>query len=386
MIISSSFASKAIVSPYAKARPGKGNWGHAKAGYREFITIGQRYRVRQNGDISMIRLYTANTTNITGFYIKIWRKSVKGYDLIGKSENLADKLLKGKITTITLNKSINGVKAGDYCGYRLEKSGGHDAFHAIKDPKVVTYLMTDKNPTENNFNWESQLKFSGTALPIELYMTSPKVVFIGDSIIAGCPNNNSFLEYGSKTNIASTIEGHFGDLTGYSYQNMGIGSQTTANIASRFYNDVVRLKPEIVIINGGVNDIVIGKTTKADFLNNWEKMLKSAKNNNIVPVIMLILPWTNGNNTQMKIRDEWNSSLKKMAKKYGAVIVDAGSYVGQKRAGGSKGNIWNIQPIYNADGVHFNNAGYKKIAEAIRDCLKKKAVISMGKRKSSNLL
>lgn len=372
--IGSTVASDAIVSPYASvATAGKGDWGHIAAGYREFITIGQKYRIRQSGTINTIKLYTADNANITGFFIKIWRKGANGYDLVGKSENLASSLVNGDFATISLKSPITGVQEGDYCGYRLEESGEHYAFHAITDTAVATYLVTDTTPDEKDFKWEAQLKCLAV-LPIELYMTSPDIVFIGDSIVAGFPDNFSFLESGLKTDTSSTIERYFYDLTKYSYQNMGIGSQTTAGIASRFNNDVVRLKPKIVLIEGGVNDIAIGKTTKSQFLNNWAEMLKSAKDNNILAVVLLVLPWTNGNAVQMKTRDDWNSALKTMAGEYGAIVVDAKEYVGQTRAGGPEGNLWNIQPQYNVDGVHFNSAGHKKIAEAIWDALKNNKV------------
>jgi lysophospholipase L1-like esterase len=374
MSILAAVASDVVVSPCASATAGKGNWGHVAAGYREFITIGQKYRIRQSGTITMIKLYTADSANITGFYIKIWRKSGNGYDLVGKSENLANRLVNGDFATITLNTPIAGIQEGDYCGYRLEESGEHYAFYATRDSNVATCLMTDTTPGEKDFNWEAQSKISDLVLPIELYMASPDIVFIGDSIMAGFPSHRSFLEIASKTDTASTIEWHFYSLTKNSYQNMAIGSQTTVNIASRFYNDVVRLKPKIVIIEGGVNDIATGKATKSEFLNSWAEMLKSANDNNIQAVVLLILPWTNGNAAQMNTLDDWNSALKIMAVEYGAIVVDAKEYVGQTRAGGPEGNFWNIQPQYNVDGVHFNSDGHKKIAEAIRDSFKKNKV------------
>ena len=363
-----SFASDAIVAPYAyPATSGSANWGHTVAGHREFVTIGQKYRVRQSGDITKIRVYAADTSNLSGFYVKIWRKDASGYDLVGTSANLVGGLVNGQMSTIPLNVPLSDVLEGDYYGYRMETSGGY-AFHALADTDVKTYLMTDSTPGENDFDWEAQVP-SNFVLPIELYMASPKIAFIGDSIIAGHPVHYSFPECLSRTDIASKMVSHFHELSGYSYQNMGIGSQTTANIAARFDSDIVSLNPGMVVMDGGVNDIAIGTISKSDFIQNWESMLASAVNNNIRPIVFLVLPWTDGSTAQMTIRDEWNLALREIAENHNALVVDASAYVGLERASGPAGNLWDIQPQYNADGVHFNSDGHQKLAEAIWDAL-----------------
>ncbi|MCD6298916.1 MAG: hypothetical protein J7M30_17370 [Deltaproteobacteria bacterium] len=330
-----------IVGPYDTAASGSANWGHNAAGYREFITIGQSYRIRQNGTISRIRLYTASTTNVTGFYLKIWRKDGSTYDLVGTSNNLVDDLVSGDFATIDLSTPITGVQEGDYYGYRLEKSDVGYTFHARQGISgAISYFVTDSTPSENDYNWEGQGGISGSLVPIELYMQAPQVVFIGDSIMAGHPNHYTFLESTATTNIASTIEKQFANLTSYTYQNMGAGSETTAQIGARFTADVVDLKPRVAVIEGGVNDVSGGSITKTTFLNNWTTMLDACDANNIVPIVLLILPWTNGTNPQMQTRDDWNASLTSLAASYtDAIVVDASSYIGQFRSGGDAGNL-----------------------------------------------
>ena len=80
-----------IVGPYDTAVSGAANWGVTTGQgntSRDFITIGQKYRIRQNGSISRIRLYTVAVSDISGFYLKIWRKDGSNYDLVGTSNNL----------------------------------------------------------------------------------------------------------------------------------------------------------------------------------------------------------------------------------------------------------------------------------------------------------
>jgi lysophospholipase L1-like esterase len=226
-------------------------------------------------------------------------------------------------------------------------------------------------PTSSTWTGGSYSTAPGAVTPVELYMQAPQAVFIGDSIISGHNANLSFLHTTETTNIASTIEKQFSNLTGYTYQNMGVGAQTTSQIEARFTADVINLHPRIVVIEGGVNDIA-QSVAKATFLAKWTSMLDAAQASDSISkiLVMKILPWSNGTNVQMQTRDDWNASLVTLAAGYSkAIVVDASSYVGQFRSGGDAGNLWDIQAVYNSDGVHFTSAGHGQIAQALADNL-----------------
>jgi len=107
-------------------------------------------------------------------------------------------------------------------------------------------------------------------------------------------------------------------------------------------------------------------------------MLDAAQAAGITTVVLKILPWTNGTNSQMQTRDDWNASLAALAAGYSnAVLVDASSYVGQYRASGSGGNLWDIQTAYNQDGVHFNQTGHGQIALAIAEAIGSSTTVSL---------
>ena len=224
--------------PYDAATSGTGNWGCntgcLAGGFREFITVGQAYRIRQAGTINQVRIYNFTKTGLTGFYLKIWRKNGGNYDLVGTSNNIVNDLTAASFNTVTLSSPISGVQEGDYYGYRIETSTGVFSFFARTGVSgVTTYLAAvNETVTPPGYNWESKTASAGAVLPIELYMAAPQSVFIGDSIIAGHPAHYSFIETTATTNIDSTIQNHFSDLTGYSYQNMGIGSQNTTALAA----------------------------------------------------------------------------------------------------------------------------------------------------------
>lgn len=358
------------VGPYDTAASGTANWGAGTIS-RDFITLGQRYRIRQAGQIRKIRLYCVTKVGLSGFYFTVWRKN-GNYDLVDMSANLLSSLAPASFNEITLPSAI-GAEVGDYYGYRMEKTSGNYYFSArTAITGVATYYVTDAAPvTSTDFNWAGQTGTSGVVLPIEIYMEAPTFSLIGDSIIAGHPANYSFLETTATTSLTSTIAHHLvtNHFPSYpTYQNMGIGSQTTTSIAARFAADVIAKKPRVVVIDGGVNDVAGGVITEATFLANWTTMLDACQAESSVQrvVVIKILPWKNGTNTQMQTRDTWLASLSALVANYSkARLVDASSLVGQFRVGGDAGNLWDIQTAYNADGVHFNSAGHALIAQAV---------------------
>jgi len=367
----------AIVGPYDTATSGSGNWGYLYGGEREFLTVGHQYRIRQNGTITRIRVYitATNLTGMSGLYLKIWRKNASStYDLVGTSENLITKIATSTFNTIDLSSPITGVQEGDFYGYRLENSTSSQyLFYSKAATGASSYYQTDTStsttPSSTGYNWAGQSNIAAI-VPIELYMQAPQFVFIGDSIMAGHPTHYTFIESTDTTNITSTIEYQFSQLTSYTYQNVGYGSQTTTAIASRFTSDVVNLYPRVAVIEGGVNNISGGN--ESAFLADWTSMLAAAQASNAIQnvIVLKILPWTNGTNAQLQERDIWNNDLATLAAGYSkAIVVDTSSYVGQFRAGGDAGNLWDIQPAYNLGGVHFNQAGHTQIAQAIADAI-----------------
>ncbi|HVZ16411.1 MAG TPA: GDSL-type esterase/lipase family protein, partial [Terriglobales bacterium] len=100
----------------------------------------------------------------------------------------------------------------------------------------------------------------------------PRVVFIGDSITD-----------------AWNLEKYFGDKP---YVNRGISAQTTPQMLLRFYQDVVALKPRVVVILAGTNDIAgnTGPLSIQEIENNYASMADIARANHIAVVFSSVTP------------------------------------------------------------------------------------------------
>ncbi|MDJ1420766.1 MAG: GDSL-type esterase/lipase family protein [Candidatus Methanoperedens sp.] len=345
---------------------GIANWGGKD---REFIQAGHNDRIRQNGTIYQIRFAVADASRLTQFNFTIWRKNGNNYDRIATTDNLISNISNG-INVINLSHPIEGVQEGDFYGYRIKASA--DALYV--DTGVtnhLTYYVNGSVPSIINYNWIANA-FSQYVFVIEPYMDNPSMVFIGDSIIAGHGKDEhySFIETKDVTNIPGTIENQWARKVNRTYQNMGINGQRTSQLNYRFNSDAVNLSPEFVLIEGGVNDVSsgVGNTT---ILANWESMIQKAYNNDVTPVIMLILPWTDGSDAKLSKITYINEQLMGMAVKYSpSVVVDARCYIGVERPSGPTGNCWDINASYTVDGLHYNSIGTEKIAQAIKDSFK----------------
>lgn len=165
-----------------------------------------------------------------------------------------------------------------------------------------------------------------------------RIVFFGDSITEGW----------------KTIHPDF--FVGKSYINRGINGQTTSQMLLRFRLDVIELKPKIVVILAGGNDIAenTGPTTPERILGNIISMCELAKVNNIKVVLCSILPandfpWKRGMEPAHKI-EALNEMILKYAKANDIKYVNYYSAMADERKG--------LKSIYSEDGVHPNKEGY----------------------------
>ena len=165
----------------------------------------------------------------------------------------------------------------------------------------------------------------------------------------------------------------FGSLfPGKPYIGRGISGQTTPQMLVRFRQDVIALKPKVVVILGGTNDIAgnTGLSTLEMIEDNIASMTELAKANGIRVVLASVLPvldypWRRGLDPAPKIV-ALNSWIKSYAQQVGAVYVDFHGAMADERKGMKAGLA--------RDGVHPNAEGYaimaplveRAIAEALR--------------------
>jgi lysophospholipase L1-like esterase/dienelactone hydrolase len=203
-------------------------------------------------------------------------------------------------------------------------------------------------------DWPNLHRYENDNEKLEPASNEKRIVFMGNSITEGWIRTDSAF---------------FADNP---YVDRGISGQTTPQMLLRFRQDVINLKPAVVVILAGINDIAqnTGVMTLEQTYGNIVSMAELAKTNNIHVVISSVLPafdfpWHRGLEPAEKVV-KLNSMLKNYANKNNIVYVDYFSAMGDSRKG--------LPESLSKDGVHPNLTGYKvmeplvqkAIAEAIR--------------------
>jgi acyl-CoA thioesterase I len=189
-----------------------------------------------------------------------------------------------------------------------------------------------------------------------------RVVFMGDSITEG---------WGMKPTATQPGRGEF--FPGKPYVNRGISGQTTPQMLVRFRQDVIDLKPKVVVILAGTNDVAenTGKESLEEIGGNIASMAQLARANGIRVVLCSTLPasdvhWHPGLEPAAKIK-ALNVWIKDYAAKNGLAYVDYYSPMANAEGG--------LKAELSPDGVHPNKAGYDlmgPLADAgIAEALKK---------------
>ncbi len=138
--------------------------------------------------------------------------------------------------------------------------------------------------------------------------------------------------------------------------NRGISGQTTPQMLLRFRSDVIDLKPKVVVILAGTNDIAgnTGRMTLEETRDNIISMAELAKANGIKVIISSVLPaydysWKPGMEPNIKI-PQLNALLKDYAFKNNILYLDYFSAMADDRNG--------LPLAYAEDGVHPTKKGY----------------------------
>jgi lysophospholipase L1-like esterase len=192
-----------------------------------------------------------------------------------------------------------------------------------------------------------------------------RVVFMGDSITDAWVSP----EYG-------------GFFPGKPYVDRGISGQTTPQMLIRFRPDVIALRPKVVVILAGTNDIAgnTGPMTLGQIEENLASMAELARTNHIHVVLASVLPVSNyghdrqGNPQDMRINRppekilELNAWIKKYAAENGHTYLDYFSAMVDAQG--------LLQRDLSEDGLHPNAKGYAAMSplaeQAIRTALKKR--------------
>jgi lysophospholipase L1-like esterase len=155
---------------------------------------------------------------------------------------------------------------------------------------------------------------------------------------------------------------------GQPYINRGIAGQTTPQMLVRFRQDVIQLKPRVVVIQGGMNDLagVMGPATQGTAAENLMSMVELAKVNGIKVVLASMLPVCDCKGvTQTRVRPVgkligMNNWLRDYAAESGSIYLNYYGALVEGRA---------FRQDLTIDGLVPNEAGYKVMAPVAQQAI-----------------
>jgi lysophospholipase L1-like esterase len=189
----------------------------------------------------------------------------------------------------------------------------HERLHALENPQ-----------------WEETLAKEHT-------YDAPLVLF-GDSQIARWP-------------IATS----FGVLP---VMDRGVVGDLATEAADRFRRDVLPLKPALVLILIGTNDLAHGVAVEV-ILDSIGQMSQSARQQNAQVILCSVLP-SRGEAARIRPREQverLNTGLRALATSQGAGYLDLYSAVSNERG--------EFAEIFSDDGLHPNGAGYRRMTQTV---------------------
>jgi lysophospholipase L1-like esterase len=185
------------------------------------------------------------------------------------------------------------------------------------------------------------------------------IVAMGDSTTAGTP--------GWKSRIEAPPDGAGNQMSQYAYWlvqshpdwrviNQGVNGERSDQIRARFDRDVLRERPDAVVIIAGVNDVYQGRPV-SHVIEQLTAMYDLSRSAGIPVVAGTIIPYNTATADQNARMHEINDWIRKTADGKAIHFVDT------RAAAAAPGNVDRL--FESPDDLHPSPAGYRRMADAI---------------------
>lgn len=213
---------------------------------------------------------------------------------------------------------------------------------------IISIFSFAEPSAQEKRDWPSLGRYAQENVKLQSAATvKGRVVFMGNSITEGWVNKDAdfFISNG--------------------FVGRGIGGQTSYQFLLRFREDVLKLSPEMVVINAGTNDVAenTGIYNEEYTMGNIISMVELARANGIKVILTSVLPAAAfGWNPTIKDASQKIESLNKRILVYATEErIPYVDYYGAMVYGANKA----LNPAYTKDGVHPTIEGYKMMEALI---------------------
>ncbi len=218
----------------------------------------------------------------------------------------------------------------------------------IQESPALAQVADEKHDVADNKTWANYERYQSANKEVK----KPIAVFMG----------NSITEIWNRNDSAFFNRNH--------YVGRGISGQVTAQMLARFRSDVINLKPRVVSILAGTNDIAQNNMYMPieKIAENIFSMAELARANNIKVIICSVLPvyqyrWRPAIKDPAGQIIQLNNLLKAYAKEHKITYVDFHSVMKDSNNG--------LPLKYSEDGVHPTKDGFNVMEPIIKKAIDK---------------
>lgn len=140
-----------------------------------------------------------------------------------------------------------------------------------------------------------------------------------------------------------------------SFINLGVLGDTTRRMLQRFPSQVAPLRPDYVIVWGGINDL-FSLEEPEDIYSNLRRIYEIALECDIKPIACTLTPVLGYDELMPRIK-RLNDLLRRHCRAHGIPIADLFSATAD--------DAGRLREAFSSDGVHLSQAGYMKVASII---------------------
>ncbi|MCF0233936.1 MAG: hypothetical protein HUK22_03035, partial [Thermoguttaceae bacterium] len=159
-----------------------------------------------------------------------------------------------------------------------------------------------------------------------LFPKDAVVLFQGDSITDGARGRsadpNHILGHGYAFAIASELGGDRPEMN-WTFVNRGVSGDTLVQLKNRWENDALALKPDVLSILIGVNDVARGEETADEYRERYDALL--AQTREALPNVLLVIvepfatePFVSGAPDRAEKISLFQRAARELAEKYDA--------------------------------------------------------------------
>lgn len=196
-----------------------------------------------------------------------------------------------------------------------------------------------------------------------------KIIFFGDSVTETGRDASNPKDLG--TGYVKFAEGKFRLLypeTRFEFLNRGVGGDCVSDLAARIQRDVLDEKPDVVVLQVGINDVMQEKLNENEFGAAYGELVEQLKNSGATVLILQPFALPIGDAARFRPRlNAFQKAIKAAADRNGVHVIPMDEVF--------IGTTQDITPTqFSTDGIHPTHRGHRYLADFVVKALKKCAI------------